>query len=172
MSDRIKQVPDGDDVRELLQVLTRIFEMVRRLPPGAERIAALEQIRDFQIRLSAILSKRIKKRPDWPSADKYAVRRPLPFVNLQRPFPAQRNYAEFGWGAAAMFDVYLNDRRDLLVVRKGLPIPPADVSGRWRKKKRAVSVSEEISRAVQRQGYYKRKIKSLTREKLRTPGGR
>ena len=43
-----------------------------------------------------------------------------------------------------MFDVYLNDRRDLLVVRKGLPIPPADVSGRWRKKKRAVSVSEEI----------------------------
>jgi len=34
MSDRIKQVPDGDDVRELLQVLTRIFEMVCRLPPG------------------------------------------------------------------------------------------------------------------------------------------
>jgi hypothetical protein len=44
-----------------------------------------------------------------------------------------------------MFDVYLNDRRDLLIVRKGLPIPPSDVSGRWRKKKRAVSVSEEIS---------------------------
>ena len=33
MSDRIKQEPDGDDVRELLQVLTRIFEIVRRLPP-------------------------------------------------------------------------------------------------------------------------------------------
>jgi hypothetical protein len=49
MSDRIKQVPDGDDVRELLQVLTRIFEMARRLPPGAERIAALEQIRDFKL---------------------------------------------------------------------------------------------------------------------------
>jgi hypothetical protein len=43
------QVPVGDDV--LLQVLTHIFEMVRRLPPGAERIAALEQIRDFQTRL-------------------------------------------------------------------------------------------------------------------------
>ena len=54
MSDRIKQVPDGDDVRELLQVLTRIFEMVCRLPPGAERTAALEQIRDFQTRLGAI----------------------------------------------------------------------------------------------------------------------
>ena len=62
MSDRIKQEPDGDDVRELLQVLTRIFEMVRRLPPGAERMAALEQIRDFQIRLGAILLKRVRGR--------------------------------------------------------------------------------------------------------------
>ena len=62
MSDRIKQEPDGDDVRELVQVLTRIFEMVRRLPPGAERMAALEQIRDFQIRLGAILLKRVRGR--------------------------------------------------------------------------------------------------------------
>jgi hypothetical protein len=62
MSDRIKQVSDGDDVRELLQVLTRIFEMVRRLPPGAERIAALEQIRDFQTRLGAILLERVRGR--------------------------------------------------------------------------------------------------------------
>ena len=62
MSDRIKQVPDGDDIRELLQVLTHIFEMVRRLPPGAERMAALEQIRDFQIRLGAILLKRVRGR--------------------------------------------------------------------------------------------------------------
>jgi hypothetical protein len=69
-----------------------------------------------------------------------------------------------------MFDVYLNDRRDLLVVRKGLPILPADVSGRWRKKKSAVSVSQEISLAVQKQGYYMRKTKPLTREKLRAPG--
>jgi hypothetical protein len=62
MSDRIKQEPDGDDVRELLQVLTRIVEMVRRLPPGAERIAALEQIRDFQTRLGAILLERLRGR--------------------------------------------------------------------------------------------------------------
>ena len=61
MSDRAKQVSDGDDVRELLQVLTRIFE-VRRLPPGAERIASLEQIRDFQTRLGAILLKRVRGR--------------------------------------------------------------------------------------------------------------
>jgi hypothetical protein len=57
-----------------------------------------------------------------------------------------------------MFDVYLNDRRDLLVVRKGLPIPFA---GGWRKKKKAVSVSQEIRLAVQRQGYYIRKLKDI-----------
>lgn len=58
-----------------------------------------------------------------------------------------------------MFDVYLNGRRDLLVVRRGFPIPSGDVSGRWRKRKRqVVSVSEEIRRAVQRQGYYMRKV--------------
>ena len=72
MSDRIKQVPDGDDIRELLQVLTHIFEMVRRLPPGAERIAALEQIRDFQTRLGAILLKRVRGR----SAHVKAANRP------------------------------------------------------------------------------------------------
>ena len=59
MSDRTKQVSDGDDVRELLQMLMRVFEMVRRLPPGAERIAALGQIRDFKIRLDAILLERV-----------------------------------------------------------------------------------------------------------------
>ena len=61
-----------------------------------------------------------------------------------------------------MFDVYLNGRRDLLVVRRGFPIPPSDVSGRWRKgKRRVASVSEEIRRAVQRQGYYIRKVGDL-----------
>ena len=59
MSIRIKQGPDGDDLRELLKVLMHIFEMVRRLPPGAEQIAALEQIRDFQTRLRAILLERV-----------------------------------------------------------------------------------------------------------------
>jgi hypothetical protein len=57
-----------------------------------------------------------------------------------------------------MFDVYLNDKRDLLVVRNGLPIPLPDASGRWRKKKKVVSVSEDIKLAVQRQGYYMRKL--------------
>ena len=57
-----------------------------------------------------------------------------------------------------MFDVYLNERRDLLVVNKGLPIP-AHKPGRWRKsKRRALKVSDEIKSAVQRQGYYLRKL--------------
>jgi hypothetical protein len=57
---------------------------------------------------------------------------------------------------------YLNDRRDLLVVRRGLPIPPfGPGSGRWRKKKGAVSVSDEIHRAVQKNGYYVRKLKQM-----------
>jgi hypothetical protein len=58
-----------------------------------------------------------------------------------------------------MFDIYINGRRDLLVVRRGFPIPSGEVSGRWQKRKRRVaSVSEEIRRAVQRQGYYMRKV--------------
>ena len=52
-----------------------------------------------------------------------------------------------------MFDVYLNTKRDLLVVRTGLPILPPDASGRWRKMKKVTSVSEDIKLAVQRQGY-------------------
>ena len=61
-----------------------------------------------------------------------------------------------------MFDVYLNERRDLLVVRKGLPVPTGKW-GRWRKsKKKVLKVSDEIKSAVQRQGYYVRKLRDLT----------
>ena len=61
-----------------------------------------------------------------------------------------------------MFDVYLNSRPDLLVVLKGLPLPLGGPSNKWRKSKRRVlMVSEEIKLAVQRQGYYMRKLKAL-----------
>ena len=61
-----------------------------------------------------------------------------------------------------MFDVYLSDRRDLLVVRKGFPIPLDHASGRWRKsKKRVAIVSQEIRLAVQRQGYHMRRLRDL-----------
>lgn len=68
------------------------------------------------------------------------------------------------WGFT-MFDVYLNNRRDLLVVRKGLPFPLGGPSYKWRKsKKRVVMVSEEIRLAVQNQGYYMRKLKALKKK--------
>jgi hypothetical protein len=60
-----------------------------------------------------------------------------------------------------MFNVYLNDRRDLLVVRKGSPIP-LGIKGKWRKRNRnVISVSEEIELAVESQGYYMRKLREM-----------
>jgi hypothetical protein len=57
-----------------------------------------------------------------------------------------------------MFDVYLNEKRDrLLVVAKGQPIPNIGNLGRWRKKKGAVAVSDEIKLALQRDGFYWRR---------------
>ena len=61
-----------------------------------------------------------------------------------------------------MFDVYLNHKRDLLVVRQGSSIPLDGMSGGWQKRKRRVaSVSDEIRSSVQRQGYYIRKRSEL-----------
>jgi hypothetical protein len=61
-------------------------------------------------------------------------------------------------------DVYLNTRRDLLVVKKGSPIPPVVALGSWRKsKKRVAKVSEEIRSALQTQGYYMRKVREVHR---------
>jgi hypothetical protein len=58
-----------------------------------------------------------------------------------------------------MFDVYLNAKRDhLLVVPKGQPIPIIKKSGRWRKKKGAVAVSDEIKLSLQRDGFYWRRL--------------
>jgi hypothetical protein len=50
-----------------------------------------------------------------------------------------------------MFEIYLNNRRDLLVIEKGTPVPPLATSGKWRKrKKKVVRVSFEIRSAVPR----------------------
>jgi hypothetical protein len=58
-----------------------------------------------------------------------------------------------------MFDVYLNEKRDrLLVIEKGYPIPIIENAGRWRKKKGAVAVSDEIKLALQRDGFYWRRL--------------
>ena len=62
-----------------------------------------------------------------------------------------------------LFEVYLNGRRDLLVVEKGTPLPHIGASGKWRKKKGVLKVSDEIKSAVQRQGYYLRKLSSAAK---------
>ena len=59
-------------------------------------------------------------------------------------------------------DVYLNTKRDLLVVKKGFPMPPIGEQGKWRKsKKRVIKVSDEIRSTLQKQGYYMRKLRDL-----------
>ncbi|HEX2654585.1 MAG TPA: hypothetical protein VHN11_13150 [Xanthobacteraceae bacterium] len=56
-------------------------------------------------------------------------------------------------------DVYLNSRRDLLVVKRGALIPAAALPGSWRKSnKRVVKVSAEIESAIKVRGYYMRKL--------------
>ncbi|MCC8969422.1 MULTISPECIES: hypothetical protein [Bradyrhizobium] len=61
-----------------------------------------------------------------------------------------------------MVEVYFNVRRDLLVVKKGFPVPDISAQGKWRKsKKRVVRVSEEIRQAVQSHGYYMRRLSDL-----------
>lgn len=62
-----------------------------------------------------------------------------------------------------MYDVYLSGKNDLLVIRRGLPIP-SNLRGNWRKKKRTVrSVSEKIQEDVEQRGYHWRKLASQIR---------
>jgi hypothetical protein len=59
-----------------------------------------------------------------------------------------------------MFDVYFNEKRDLLVLSKGSSIPVLSSASKWRKSRRRVfRVSDEIKSAVQRQGYYMRSLR-------------
>ena len=60
-------------------------------------------------------------------------------------------------GVIGMFDVYVRGKSQLIVVRRGAPLPTDLVSG-WRKKRAARNVSEEISRTVKREGFYKRSM--------------
>jgi hypothetical protein len=54
-----------------------------------------------------------------------------------------------------MFDVYVRGKSQLLVIRRGAPLP-AGIVGGWRKKRAARTVSDEISGAVMREGFYTR----------------
>ena len=74
-------------------------------------------------------------------------------------------------GAPQVFEVYLNDERVLLVVRKRSPVPLIGAPGKWRRKKRVLRVSDEIRSAVQRQGYYVRKLSDAKNISLRLSHG-
>lgn len=61
-----------------------------------------------------------------------------------------------------MFDIYRNDKCDLLVLNNGSAIPVVCSQNKWRKsRKRVLKVSDEIKSAVQRQGYYVRSLRVI-----------
>ncbi|WP_092261647.1 hypothetical protein [Bradyrhizobium sp. Rc3b] len=63
-----------------------------------------------------------------------------------------------------MFDVYCNGKRDFLVISNGSPMPQPYSSKKWRRSRSRVhKVSDEIKKAVQRQGYYLRSFGRLRR---------
>jgi hypothetical protein len=65
-----------------------------------------------------------------------------------------------------VFDVYRNDKRELLVLSNGSAIPVVCSQNKWRKSRRRVlKVSDEIKSAVQRQGYYVRSLRG-TKERM------
>lgn len=65
-----------------------------------------------------------------------------------------------------MYDVYRNDRRFLLVLSSGSPVPVLYSAHKWRKsRKRVLKVSDEIKSAVQAQGYYVRSLR-ITKERM------
>ena len=65
-----------------------------------------------------------------------------------------------------MFEVYLNDRHDLLVIERGAQVPLSSASGKWRKRKKAIRVSDAIKSAVRTEGYYLRKLSGAKRRNL------
>lgn len=59
-----------------------------------------------------------------------------------------------------MFDIYRNDKRDLLVLSAGSAVPALHSAHKWRKRrKRILKVSGEIKSAVQAKGYYLRNLR-------------
>jgi len=65
-----------------------------------------------------------------------------------------------------VFDVYRNDKRDLLVLSTGSAVPLLYSAYKWRKsRKRILKVSDDIKSAVQRHGYYLRSLRA-TKERM------
>jgi hypothetical protein len=79
-------------------------------------------------------------------------------LHFSNSLSERKRYVERSKGGC-MFEVYLNEKHDrLLVIERGHPVPVIENSGRWRKKKGAVAVSDEIRLALQRDGFYWRRL--------------
>ncbi|MGY2930809.1 hypothetical protein ACVWZV_009534 [Bradyrhizobium sp. GM5.1] len=66
-----------------------------------------------------------------------------------------------------VFDVYRNDKRDLLVLSTGSGVPVLYSAHKWRKsRKRVLKVSDEIKSAVRAQGYYLRSLRAAKERRI------
>jgi hypothetical protein len=54
---------DGDTMKDLEDVATKLLESARKLPPGPDRHDLLKQIGTFRIKLAAIAAKREQSQP-------------------------------------------------------------------------------------------------------------
>jgi len=60
MSDGVTRVRDISwDIRELIDLLAKLIDAAKQLPPGPERAQAIEEIWGYQRRLSALLNAHI-----------------------------------------------------------------------------------------------------------------
>ncbi|WP_456837100.1 hypothetical protein [Bradyrhizobium sp. USDA 4486] len=71
-----------------------------------------------------------------------------------------------------MFDVYRNDKRELLVLTNGFAIPAVCSRNNGKSRKRVLKVSDETKSAVQRQGYYVRSLRVTKADDLVGAGRR
>ncbi len=61
-----------------------------------------------------------------------------------------------------MYDIYVNERNDLLVVPRGDSIP-LHSNKKWRKKRTVRSVSEQIREDIRTHGYHRRNVTAKPR---------
>ena len=58
MSDGIMQGPDrSTDIRELIDLLAKLFDDASQLPPGSEKAQAIKEILGYERRLRALLQR-------------------------------------------------------------------------------------------------------------------
>ena len=67
--------------------------------------------------------------------------------------PARTGQAYNPLGGIGMFDVYVRGKNQLLVIRRGTPLPTQALGG-WKRKRATSKVSDEISRTIGREGFY------------------